>query len=154
MNKKILLLFSLLAMVAFSFSTMPALAGGFKPSDIYKQYLARVYYARSLYDVAPYFINRTRNNMLSLEGEAAQKQLEKLKKSYIGKFTVKKEEVVGDMAFIEATGYAKDWGQVTKATVRVEMLRESGAWKIKHHSWSGKVRPPKGQIGKTKKSYR
>ena len=154
MNKKIFLLFSILAMVAFSFSTMPALAGGFKPSDIYKQYLARVYYARSLYDVAPYFVDRTRNNMLSLQGEAAQKQLEKLKKSYIGKFTVKKEEVVGDMAFIEATGYAKDWGQVTKATVRVEMLRESGAWKIKHHSWSGKVRPPKGQIGKHKKSYR
>lgn len=148
------LLTATLLLVALFMGTDMAKAGDFKPSEIYKQYLHRVYYARSVEDVAPYFCERTRMNMRSLEGEASTSALNRLKKSYIGKFKVVKEEVVGDMAFIDATGYAKDWGQVTKAKVRVEMIRESGAWKIKHQSWKGSVYPPKGQIGNKKKSYR
>ncbi|MBZ0187647.1 MAG: hypothetical protein K8F91_15480 [Candidatus Obscuribacterales bacterium] len=36
----------------------------------------------------------------------------------------------------KSTGWlAADWGQVTKAKVRVEMIRENGAWKIKHQVW-------------------
>lgn len=151
-KSKFFLLTLTLLLVAFMVG-QDAFARAFKPSDIYKQYLARVYYAHGLEDVIPYFIERTRMNMRSMTSEQADKQLKKLKGSYIGKFTVKKEEVVGDMAFIEASGYAKEWGQVTPAKVRVEMYRESGAWKIKHHSWSGKVAPPKGQMGK-RKSYR
>lgn len=147
-------LFTLILLLSITFLIgQDAKARAFKPSDIYKQYLARVYYARSLEDVIPYFIERTRMNMRSLTSEQAAAKLKKLKQSYIGKFTVKKEEVVGEMAFIEANGYAREWGQITPAKVRVEMYRESGAWKIKHHSWTGKVAPPKGQLGK-RKTYR
>ena len=156
--KSVKSLFTIVGLLAglASLTVAAAWADSFKPSDIYKEYLHRVYYAKSLDPVIPYFNKRARGSFYGMTAQEKDRALEKLKKSYIGKFEVMKEDVVGDMAFIEAKGYAKDWGQVTKAKVHVEMIRESGAWKIRHHAWKGKVNPPKGRVIKKKskrKSY-
>lgn len=117
----------------------------FKPSDVYRQYLNHVYYAKSVHQIESYFMEPTRKNLENLRGELADAALKRYKRSYIANFKVIKEEVVGDMAFIEAEGLASDWGQVCHAKVRVEMIRESGAWKIKHQVWQGVVNAPRGQ---------
>ncbi|MBK9144288.1 MAG: hypothetical protein IPM23_17465 [Candidatus Melainabacteria bacterium] len=117
----------------------------FKPSDVYRQYLNHVYYAKSVHQIENYFMEPTRKNLENLRGELAEAALKRYKRSYIANFKVIKEEVVGDMAFIEAEGLASDWGQVCHAKARVEMIRESGAWKIKHQVWQGLVNTPRGQ---------
>lgn len=125
--------------------TVQEAMAAFKPSDVYRQYLNHVYYAKSVHQIENYFMEPTRRNLENLRGELADAALKRYKRSYIANFKVIKEEVVGDMAFIEAEGLASDWGQVTHAKARVEMIRESGAWKIKHQVWQGVVNPPRGQ---------
>lgn len=114
-----------------------------RPSATYKAYLNRVYYAKSVRDVSDFFVEKMRMFLESLEGEDQKRRLKRLKKTYVAKFSVKKEEVRGDMAYILATGLAKEWGKVIPCTVRVEMVRETGGWKIMRHSWTSKMRSPK-----------
>lgn len=126
-----------------AFSPLPSDAKGRKPSEIYKEYLARAYYCKSLRSIASYFNERTRDYYLSLEGKRAENEIKKIKKSYIANFRVKKEQTVGDMHYIKATGLSSDFGRVVRCDVTVEMIRETGGWKIMKHNWSGKMRVPK-----------
>ena len=134
-----LLLFSAL-------SPLPLNAGertGSRQSSIYRQYLARAYYCKSPRDVANYFVERTREYYESLTGEDAVKEVKKIRKSYIAKFVVTREETVGDMHYMKGTGLASDYGKVLKCTVAVEMLKETGGWKIMKHGWSSRMRIPR-----------
>lgn len=77
--------------------------------------------------------------MESLTGQEQIDCFKKYKRSYVAKFKVIKEEVVEDRAFIEGEGIALELGRRVKAHVRVQMVREGGAWKIMFTTWSGTV---------------
>lgn len=116
----------------------PALANA-KPSDAYKQYLAKLYYARSMKDIAPLFSSNQREHFESLVGEEAANELKNWKKGYVAKFRVIKEEIIDDRAFIEGDGIGLEQGRRIKAHVRVQMHRENGHWKVMFTVWSGTI---------------
>jgi hypothetical protein len=117
----------------------PADAQASKPSDAYKQFLARLYWAKQLKDFTFCMQESTRTHMESLTGQEARDVFLRYKRSYVAKFKVIKEEVVEDRAFIEGEGIAVESGQRVKAHVRAQMVREGGAWKVMFTNWSGTI---------------
>jgi len=117
---------------------MPASATS-KPSEAYKQFLVRLYWAKSLKDFTYCMQESTRTHMESLTGQEAIDCFKKYKRGYVAKFRLIKEEVVEDRAFIEGEGIGVDLGQRVKAHVRAQMVREGGAWKVMFTNWSGTV---------------
>ena len=143
MLKKLIFLISLLTL-AFIFAARQAEAESASPTDVYRHYLNRIYYAKNLKAVAPYFVERTRQYYEGLEGQAMLEELKKLKRSYVYKFVPTKEEKVGDMYYILGNGIAMDHGKRVNCEVRVELVLETAGWKIRMHCWKGKMRMPKG----------
>jgi hypothetical protein len=134
----ILSLFLALATSVFA-PSMPADAQAAKPSDAYKVFLARLYWAKQLKDFTYTLQESTRDHLESLTGQEARDAFIKYKRMYVAKFRVIKEEVVEDRAFIEGEGIAVESGQRVKAHVRAQMLREGGAWKVMFTNWSGTI---------------
>ena len=111
-----------------------------KPSDAYKQFLHRIYYARDITDFASLLEEGQGKHALSLKGQERRSCLLKYKRSYVAKFRVIKEDVVDtDRAFIIGEGYAKANGQITRVDVRVQMIRQYGHWRVKKTLWTGSV---------------
>lgn len=117
----------------------PAGAQASKPSDAYKHFLVRVYWAKKLKDFTHCFQESTRTHMESLTGQEAIDCFKRYKKSYVANFKLIKEEVVEDRAFIEGEGIAMERGQRVKAHVRAQMVREGGSWKVMFTNWSGTI---------------
>lgn len=137
-------IFSVLTLVLLLCASAPkAMAGATRPSDQYKAYLNVLYWAKELSQFSPFLMQRTRDNLESLSGQARLDAFKRWKKGYVAKFKLKREEVVGDYAFIEGTGLGLEFGQITPATVKVEMILESGVWKIKHQVWYGSIQQPR-----------
>jgi hypothetical protein len=114
-------------------------AQGTKPSDAYKQFLVKLYWAKQLKDFTWCMQETTRIHMESLTGQEAIDCFKKYKRGYVAKFRLIKEEVVDDRAFIEGEGIGADLGRRVKAHVRAQMVREGGMWKVMHTNWSGTV---------------
>lgn len=117
-------------------------AGGARPNDQYRAYLQALYWAKEVRQFSPFLCERTRNNIESLEGRERLEAFKRWKKGYVAKFKLVREEIVGDLAFIEGTGIGLEYGQLTPAKVRVEMIMENGTWKIKHQVWTGSINMP------------
>jgi hypothetical protein len=130
-------------LVVTVFACLPAEAN-FRPSDIYKMYLAKLYYAKSFKDIAPYIIERTRDYELSLGADDQARRLKNWKRHYVAKFQLLKEEVVpseGDVntsyAFIKGKGFGWEKGRAVPAEVSAVMIMERGNWKVQWTSWTG-----------------
>src|SRR5579883_608833 len=117
--------------LSLSFLASPSLATGGKPSDMYRAYLTKLYYAKSIKDIAPCFFQPMRDHFNSLVGEEAAAELKDWKQNYVARFKLIKEEVVNDRAFIEGSGIAMASGHRVAAHVRAEMYRENGTWKVR-----------------------
>lgn len=140
MKPPLIILSLVLALVTCVFATSsPVDAQASKPSDAYKQFLARLYWAKQLKDFTFCMQESTRTHMESLTGQEARDAFLRYKRSYVAKFKVIKEEVVEDRAFIEGEGIAVESGQRVKAHVRAQMVREGGAWKVMFTNWSGTI---------------
>jgi hypothetical protein len=131
-----------LTFVILSFcATLPAVAQGSKPSDTYKQFLARCYWAKQLTDMTPYLCATWRDHAESLTGVERQNEFKRLKNTYVAKFRLIKEEVIEDRAFIEGEGIAASGGRRCQAHVRVQMIRDQGGtWKILYTHWASTVK--------------
>jgi hypothetical protein len=134
-----LIIVSLVLAIGLLLPGLPVDAQASKPSDAYKQFLVRLYWAKQLKDFTYCMQESTRTHMESLTGQEAQDYFKRYKKSYVAKFRVIKEEVVDDRAFIEGEGIAVESGQRVKAHVRAQMVREGGAWKVMFTNWSGTI---------------
>lgn len=136
---------SVLALLVLLLTAAPQVmsAGGARPNDQYRAYLQALYWAKELRQFSPYLCERTRTNLESLSGQERQDAFKRWKKGYVAKFKLVREEVVGDLAFIEGTGLGLEFGQITPAKVRVEMIMENGTWKIKHQVWTGAINMPR-----------
>jgi hypothetical protein len=139
--RKLSLIASVLMVTAFS--CLPAQAN-FRPSDIYKQYLARLYYARHFKDIAPYIMRRTREQDLTLGADDQARRLKWWKRGYVAKFQLIKEEIVpseGNVntsyAFIKGKGIGWDKGRAIPCEVIAVMIMEDGGWKVQHTAWTG-----------------
>ncbi|MCW5822518.1 MAG: hypothetical protein KIT34_06920 [Cyanobacteria bacterium TGS_CYA1] len=141
---RIKLLVSVLTLLIMLTAMAPQVtaAGGARPNDQYRAYLQALYWAKELRQFSPYLCERTRNNLESLDGRERQDAFKRWKKGYVAKFKLVREEIVGDLAFIEGTGIGLEFGQLTPAKVRVEMIMENGTWKIKHQVWTGSISMP------------
>ncbi|MDZ4836123.1 MAG: hypothetical protein SGJ27_20285 [Candidatus Melainabacteria bacterium] len=128
-----------LAFALFLPESYPAQAQASKPSDAYKQFLVKLYWAKSLKDFSPCMQESTRTHMDSLTGQEAIDCFKKYKRGYVAKFRVIREEVVEERGFIEGDGIGADLGQRVKAHVRAQMVREGGTWKVMQTNWSGTV---------------
>lgn len=138
--RKLLLTASVLLVT--SLSCLPAHAG-FKPSDVYKQYLAKLYYARQIKDIAPYMMERARNEELSLGPDDQARRLKWWKRGYVHKFQVTKEEIVPaegstytSYAFIQAKGYGWEKGKLIPCEAMAIMIMENGGWKVQRTGWT------------------
>jgi|AGTN01.2.fsa_nt_gi hypothetical protein len=121
---------------------LPANAG-FKPSDIYKQYLAKLYWARQMKDIAPYMMERARNEELSLGPDDQARRLKWWKRGYVHKFQVIKEEVVPSQgssytsyAFIKGKGFGYEKGKLLPCEAMAVMIMENGGWKVQRTGWT------------------
>ena len=117
----------------------PADAQASKPSDAYKHFLVRLYWAKQLKDFSGCMQETTRMHMESLTGQEAIDCLKKYKRGYVAKFRVLREEVIDERAFIEGEGIGADVGKRVAAHVRAQMVREGGSWKVYETTWSGTV---------------
>lgn len=124
-------------------SCLPAHAG-FKPSDVYKQYLSALYYATDYKKIAPYMMERIRDEELSLGPDEQKERLRWWKRGYVAKFKLVKEEVVPSegstytsYAFIKGTGYGWEKGKAVPCEVAVTMIMERGGWKVQRAGWTG-----------------
>lgn len=134
-----LIVLSIALAIGLLLPCQPVDAQASKPSAAYKQFLARLYYAKQIKDFSFCMQERTRNHMESLTGDEAADTFKRYKKSYVAQFKVIKEEVVDDRGFIEGEGIAVENGQRVKAHVRAQMIREGGAWKVMFTNWSGTI---------------
>lgn len=136
-------IFSILVLVLLQVTPNVLAAGGARPNDQYRAYLNVLYWAKELKQFSPFLCQRTRDNLESLSGQERVDAFKRWKKGYVAKFRLLREEVVGDMAFIEGTGLGLEYGQIVPAKVRVEMIMENGTWKIKHQVWTGAANQPR-----------
>lgn len=131
-------------LIASGVLCLPASTAGFRPSDVYKQYLHRLYYATDYKQIAPYFQERVRERELTLGEDDQKRRLIWWKRGYVAKFRVLKEEIVPSegsdytsYAFIKGEGIGVDAGQRVNAEVHVVMIMERGGWKIQRTGWTG-----------------
>ncbi len=110
-----------------------------KPSEVYRQFLVKLYWAKSCKDFAPYLIEMTRNHLETITGQEAYDQLIRFKHGYVAKFRVTNEVVMDEHAFINGEGIAMEQGRRVKAHVKVTMQKENGFWKVKYTTWTGVI---------------
>jgi len=137
-----LLLIASAFLVTTTGSCLPAYAG-FKPSDVYKQYLAKLYYATQMKDITPYMYERARDEENSLGPDDQARRLKWWKRGYVHKFQLIKEEVVPSegstytsYAFIKGKGYGFEKGRLIPCEAMAVMIMEKGGWKVQRTGWT------------------
>ncbi|MBX9671271.1 MAG: hypothetical protein K2X93_27025 [Candidatus Obscuribacterales bacterium] len=133
-----LIFLSVVMALVLSLLGSPVEATG-KPSEVYRQFLVRLYWAKSCRDFSPYLIEVTRDHLESISGQEAYDQLVRFKQGYVAKFRVTNEVVMDDHAFINGEGIGLDQGRRIKAHVKVTMQKENGFWKVKYTTWTGVI---------------
>lgn len=109
------------------------------PTQVYKAFLSKCYYAKDARECAPYMWKPWREAFDKMSLEQRIQMMKWFKSNYIARVRVDKEEVSGDEAELTGKGWTSTGATIKACDFKVNLVREDNGWKIKQHTYGGTI---------------